>query len=84
MLRMNADKSKIIGKTVGRGMVPSGDISSVINPVSSNELVPYLEKYLEDLHKTDYFSGSVLVAKGDSVLFEKTYGQGDKQKNTGI
>jgi len=84
MLRMNADTSKIIGKTVGRGMVPSGDISSVINPVSSNKLVPYLEKYLEGLHKTDYFSGSVLVAKGNTIIFEKTYGQRNKQRNTAI
>ncbi|MCK0180080.1 beta-lactamase family protein [Flavobacteriaceae bacterium S0862] len=84
MLRMNADNTKVIGKTVGRGMLPSGNISSAYNPVSSKELVPYLEKYLEGLDKTDYFSGSVLVAKGDSILFEKTYGLRDKQKGNKI
>ena len=84
VLRMDADNTKIIGKTVGRGMLPSGDISSVYNTVSSKELVPYLEKYLKGLHETDYFSGSVLVAKGNSILFEKTYGQRDNQRNTRI
>ena len=84
MLRMNEDNTKVIGKSVGRGMLPSGNISSAYNSVTSEELVPYLEKYLEGLDKTDYFSGSVLVAKGDSILFEKTYGQRDKQRSNGI
>lgn len=84
VLRMNADNTKIIGKTVGEGMIPSGDISSTYSAVSSKELKPYLKKYLEDLDRIDYFSGSVLVAKGNTILFEKTYGQRDKQRNTRI
>ncbi|GMN05909.1 hypothetical protein MTsPCn5_12980 [Croceitalea sp. MTPC5] len=84
MLRMNEDNTKVIGKSVGRGLLPSGNISSTSNSITSVALVPYLEKYLEDLVKTDYFSGSVLVAKGDSILFEKTYGQRDKQRSTRI
>ena len=84
MLRMNDDNTKIVGKSVGERMLPSGDISSVKNSVTSEEFAPYLEKYLEGLDKTDYFSGAVLVAKGDSILFEKTYGQRDKQSSKGI
>lgn len=78
MLRMNEDNTKVIGKSVGKGMLPSEGVSSDHHSLSSKELVPTRENYLEDLKKTDYFSGSVLVAKGDSILFEKTYGLRDK------
>lgn len=84
MLRMNADNTKVIGKSVGRGMLPPERNSSNHNSISSKEFVPHLENYLEDLNNTDYFSGSILVAKGNSILFEKTYGQRDKEKGKKI
>jgi len=81
ILRMNKDNTKIIGKTVGRGMSPSGKLPPY-SPVSSKEMKPYLKKYLKDLHKLDYFSGSVLVAKGNTILFEGTYGKSNIKSNT--
>ena len=43
---------------------------------------PHLKKYLKKLHKQDFFSGSVLVAKGNTILFEGTYGKRNQKKNT--
>ena len=80
MLRMNSDNTKIIGKSVMRGTRPSGNLPPY-SPISSKEMNPYLKKYMKQLLKLDRFSGSVLVAKGDTVLFEETYGMSDKKLN---
>jgi CubicO group peptidase (beta-lactamase class C family) len=80
-LFMNADNTKITGKSILRGFRPSV-ILPPYNPVSSKEMKPYLKKYLKKLDKLDYFSGSVLVAKGNTVLFEGTYGDSNKKMNT--
>lgn len=84
MLRMNSDNTKVVGKSLGRGMLPSGGVSSDNNSISSKELAPYLDNYLEGLNKTDHFSGSVLVAKGNTILFEKTHGLRNKKKGNKI
>lgn len=81
MLRMNTDNTKIIGKSVGRGDRPSGNLPPY-SAISSKEMKPYLKKYLSDLDKIDFFSGSVLVAKGNTILFEGTYGESNKKRNT--
>ena len=80
MLRMNEDNTKIIGKSVMRGVRPSGNLPPY-SPTSSKDMKPYLNKYLKKLHKLDRFSGSVLVAKGNTILFEESYGQSDKKRN---
>ena len=81
MLQMNTDNTKIIGKSISRGSRPSGTLPPY-SPVSSEEMKPYLKKYLKKLHKLDHFSGSVLVAKGNTILFEGTYGESNKKRNT--
>jgi len=81
MLVMNTDNTKIIGKSVLRGGRPSGNLPPY-SPVSSKEIKPYLKKYLKGLDKVDFFSGSVLVAKGNTILFEGTYGESNKKNNT--
>ena len=73
MLRMNEDNTKIIGKSVMRGERPSGNLPPY-DPISSDKMNPYLKDYLKKLFKLDRFSGSVLVAKGDTIVFEETYG----------
>jgi len=80
MLQMNTDNTKIIGKSISRGSRPSGTLPPY-SPVSSEEMKPYLKKYLKKLHKLDHFSGSVLVAKGNTILFEGTYGESNKKRN---
>ena len=81
MLRMNADNTKIIGKSTSRGSRPSG-ILPPYKSISSKEMKPHLKKYLQKLHQEDFFSGSVLVAKGNTILFEETYGDSNKKRNT--
>jgi len=81
MFRMNADNTKIIGKTTSRGSRPSGHLPPY-RPISSKEMKPHLKKYLQKLHKLDHFSGSVLVAKGNTILFEGTYGKSNQKRNT--
>lgn len=74
MLRMNEDNTKIIGKSVMRGERPSGSLPTY-NSISSDNMNIYLKDYLNKLYKLDRFSGSVLVAKGDTIIFEETYGE---------
>jgi CubicO group peptidase (beta-lactamase class C family) len=80
MLRMNEDNTKIIGKSVMRGARPSGNLPPY-TPISSDKMNPYLKNYLKKLHKLDRFSGSVLVAKGNTILFEETCGKSNKKLN---
>ena len=80
LLRMNKDNTKIIGKGVMRGEQPSGNLPSY-NHISSKEMIPYFKKYIGKLHKLDRFSGSVLIAKGNTILFEETYGESNKKRN---
>jgi CubicO group peptidase (beta-lactamase class C family) len=77
-LRMNKKNNKIIGKGVIRGMNPPGKLPSY-NHISSNKISPYLKKYIGTLHKQDRFSGSVLIAKGNTILLEETYGESNKK-----
>jgi len=79
-LRMNKDNTKIIGKTISRGSRPSG-LLPPYKAMTSNEMKPHLKKYLQKLDQQDFFSGSVLVAKGNTILFEKTYGESNKKRN---
>lgn len=81
MLRMNKDNTKIIGKSRMDGTRPSGHLPPY-KSISSKEMKPHLKKYLKKLHKQDFFSGSVLVAKGNTILFEETYGDSNKKRNT--
>ena len=81
MLRMNANNTKIIGNSRMDGTRPAG-ILPPYKSISSKEMKPHLKKYLKKLHKQDFFSGSVLVAKGNTILFEETYGDSNKKRNT--
>jgi CubicO group peptidase (beta-lactamase class C family) len=83
ILRMNKDNTKIIGKSTSRGFRPAG-ILPPYKSISSKEIKPHLKKYLKKLHKQDFFSGSVLVAKGNTILFEGTYGKSNQKRNTKI
>ena len=78
ILRMNEDNTKIIGKSVMRGMRPSGKLPPY-TPISSDKMNSYLKNYLKRLYDLDRFSGSILIAKGDTILFEETYGKSNKK-----
>lgn len=50
-------------------------------PMTDTELVEALDKQLSQVVGADDFSGTVLVAKKDSVVFQKAYGLASKEYN---
>ena len=46
--------------------------------MSDKEITEELEKHLKKLTTADLFSGTVLVARGGSVLYEKAFGEANK------
>jgi len=51
---------------------------SVNKKMSQQEIVRELDNYLKKLVDADVFSGSVLVAFGNNILFEKAFGEANK------
>lgn len=51
------------------------------SPMTEAEMVDTLDKYLAQTAGADEFSGTVLVAKKDSVVFQKAYGLASKEYN---
>ncbi len=47
--------------------------------ISETELVEKTKSLLDKLYKKDFFSGAVLVAQKDKVLFENAYGEASKR-----
>lgn len=47
--------------------------------ITEEKLNTYLYDYLQKMEAHDLFSGSVLVAKGDKVLFNQSFGFSDKE-----
>jgi CubicO group peptidase (beta-lactamase class C family) len=80
LLRLNEDNTKIIGKSVWRGMRPPGTLPDYSH-LSGEEQISYLRDYLDKLESLDRFSGTVLIAKGDSILLEQAYGDRNKESN---
>jgi CubicO group peptidase (beta-lactamase class C family) len=50
------------------------DLPGVEDAMSADQMVELLRSHLEKMEKEDRFSGAVLLAKGDEVLFQKAYG----------
>lgn len=80
LLSLNEDNTKIVGKSVMRGLRPVGPLPP-FSPISPEKMNAYLKKYLGKLYQLDRFSGSVLVAKGDKILFQETYGKRNEELN---
>jgi CubicO group peptidase (beta-lactamase class C family) len=49
--------------------------------VSGSQQIADIDSYLSHLATTGAFSGSVLLARGDTVLLSKGYGQADEENN---
>ncbi len=47
-------------------------------------LAPAVDAYVAPLRALDVFSGVVLVARGDSVLFQKAYGMADREQDIAL
>lgn len=46
--------------------------------LTEKQIVGELDALLKKLEKADFFSGTVLLAKGDKILFEKAFGEANK------
>lgn len=69
---------KIRGTGVMRGMRPKG-LLPPYKALPTDGFAKHLTTYLKKLHQLNHFSGAVLVAKGDQVLFEGAYGLRNKK-----
>ncbi|HLM02655.1 MAG TPA: serine hydrolase domain-containing protein [Pyrinomonadaceae bacterium] len=62
----------------GIGMRPPETPQPSGKKLSDKEVIAELDDFLKKVSAADVFSGAVLVAKGDNVLFEKAYGEANK------
>lgn len=57
---------------------PPATVETSESPLSEAELLQVVSKKVEELCQKDLFSGTVLIAKGDQVLWEKACGEAAK------
>jgi CubicO group peptidase (beta-lactamase class C family) len=48
-------------------------------PLSSQSFADQLDRYLRSYAEAGYFSGTVLVARGDSILYERSFGYANRE-----
>ncbi|NNE98848.1 MAG: serine hydrolase [Pyrinomonadaceae bacterium] len=71
---------KILG--LGTRPVPA-DQSANTGKLSEKEIASDLDSYVKKLSAADVFSGSVLLAKGDKVIYKGAFGTANKDFGTG-
>ena len=79
VLMLNDDKTQIANGGVFKSMRPVG-ILPPYEAMQEKDMKNYLKGYVGNLSEQDLFSGSILVAQGDKVLFQKAYGFRNKEK----
>ena len=77
MTNKTGDSIKRVG--VFRKMRPTGELPPY-QLISTSQLPHYLDGYLNQLSEQERFSGSVLIAKGDSVIYQNSVGFNNKAK----
>jgi CubicO group peptidase (beta-lactamase class C family) len=78
----SAPEKKIVGMQVEPTEPPgSEEKSGYTAPTNRAEFLSTVEKFLNDKANADEFSGVVLIAEKDSVVFSKAYGLASKEKN---
>lgn len=80
VLMLNEDSTKIANGGVFKAMRPVGTLPPY-KTMPITEMKKYLNEYLDNLSELDLFSGNVLVAKGNEILFEKSSGYRNKAEN---
>jgi D-alanyl-D-alanine carboxypeptidase len=78
-----APPHKLMGLRVQDSDAPaaSSEVDSLPSTMTEAQLVEALDKHLSQAVSADEFSGTVLVAKKDSLLFQKAYGLASKEYN---
>ena len=57
-------------------------ISTVCNAQINEQQIAEINNLIEDLSRHDAFSGTVLIAKDDDIIYQKSTGLSNKEKNT--
>ena len=78
VIMLSKDGKKIINAGVFKGMRPKG-LLPPYKEIATKNFNKHLNKYLDNLSELDFFSGAVLVAKGNKILFRKAYGYRNKE-----
>lgn len=68
---------RITSLVVNSARPPEGSVAAA--PLTSGQLAADLRRYLESLSSREAFSGSVLVAVGDDIVFSEAYGLADRE-----
>ncbi|MFD2588683.1 serine hydrolase domain-containing protein [Croceitalea marina] len=76
-------QNKITGTNVLRSCIPSKTKFNETKP-TNQKYSQLLKEYFIEMEKSDLFSGMVLVAKGDTILYEGYHGFADKEKKEPI
>ena len=78
-----AHPHKLVGIRVQDAEPPSAgaEVDNTPAPITEAQLVDAIDKYLAQSVAADEFSGTVLVAKKDGVVFQKAYGLASKEYN---
>jgi len=74
---VNKESTKILNGGVFKSMRPVG-LLPPYTAMPTKKINKHLKEYLKNLSDLDYFSGAVLVAKGNKILFQKAYGHSNK------
>jgi CubicO group peptidase (beta-lactamase class C family) len=77
-IEVNAEEPYLI-EMLGVRPTPTPEDAPAQPALSDDELAAYLEDYLGRLTDAGLFSGAVLVAKDDSVLYEGAFGMADRE-----
>lgn len=77
-LRLNlTEEGQISGRGVARGVRPS--VAPIPKVINASDLPHRLESYIARICDQDYFSGTVIVAKNASLIFEGACGFADRE-----
>ncbi|WBX70105.1 hypothetical protein [Tenacibaculum retecalamus] len=79
VIMLTKDGKNILNAGVFKGMRPIG-LLPPYKEMPTKNVKKHLNKYLKNLSELDLFSGAVLVAKGDKILYRKAYGYRNKEK----
>ncbi len=78
-----APPHKLLGLRIEQAEAPAASATEPSAPavMSEQEVTQSIEKYLNDLVAADEFSGTVIVAKQGSPIFQRAYGLASKEYN---
>ena len=83
VLMLNDDNTQIANGGVFKSMRPVGPLPPY-EAMREEDMEKYLNEYIDNLSEQDLFSGAVLVARGDKIIFQKACGFKNKEEQKKI